>query len=87
MDSISSSSEQLQQQQGGKPIICAPIPIICAGEGSAKPTGKSSSSAVAVAAPLTCDTTIGEDLQAIDGIDPDDVRFDEEEDDDGDDVL
>ena len=32
--------------------------------------------------------TIGEDLQAIDGIDPDDIRFDgEDEDVDDDDVL
>jgi hypothetical protein len=62
-----------------------------------KPSGLVSTSAVVVvegAVPLplplpltTIDVAIGEDLQALDGIDPDDIRFDEEDEDVDDDVL
>ncbi len=81
MDSIIGSGKQ----QG----ICAPIPIL----GVGKASGLVPTSAVVVEedlqAPFPLTTiAIGEDLQAIDGIDPDDIRFDgEEEDVDDEDVL
>ncbi len=80
MDSIIGSGEQ----KG----ICAPIPIL----GVGKASGLAPTSAVVVEedlqAPFPLTTIIGEDLQAIDGIDPDDIRFDgEDEDVDDEDVL
>lgn len=75
MDSIIGSGEQ----QG----ICAPIPIRCLGVGKAVVVVEED-----LQAPFPLTTIIGEDLQAIDGIDPDDIRFDgEEEDVDDEDVL
>lgn len=79
MDSIIGSGEQ----QG----ICAPIPIL----GVGKASGLVPTSAVVVEedlqAPLSLTTIIGEDLQTLDGIDPDDIRFDGEDEDVDDDVL
>ena len=68
--------------------ICAPIPIL----GVGKASGLVPTSTVVVEedlqAPFPLTTIIGEDLQAIDGIDPDDIRFDgEDEDVDDEDVL
>jgi len=75
MDAISCSDQ-------GITISSTAVP----GEGSVKPASKAVSIPELVPAATSLERqSIGEDLQALDGIDPDDVHFEEEEDDD--DVL